>query len=42
MRIILKWMLKKWGTKRIDRCYLVEDRGQWQACVDRVRKLWIP
>ena len=40
-RIILKWILEKWGGG-MDKIDLAQDRDRWQALVNEVINIWVP
>jgi len=38
-RIILKWVLIRWGN--VDWTYLIQDKDSWWAVVNLVMQLWV-
>jgi hypothetical protein len=41
-KIILEWMLGKWGGEDVDWMYLAWNRDQWQTLVNTVMNLQVP
>jgi hypothetical protein len=42
MRIIVKWIFKKWDMEGIDWIDLAQDREKWHALVNAVMILRVP
>ena len=40
-RIILRWILKKWGVGGMDWIDLAQDKDRWWALVNAVMNLWV-